>query len=67
MDELVLQTSLKTKSNSIILAEMLVEGGFFENGAIKQCLPNSETYGIVPNCYVNWVRKVVFYLYFYTH
>ncbi|CAG9863949.1 unnamed protein product [Phyllotreta striolata] len=57
MDELVLQTSWRPKSNSLIVADMLIEGGSFESGVLNQSTPQSETYNNVPNCYLNWIKK----------
>ncbi|XP_074038391.1 dynein cytoplasmic heavy chain beethoven [Leptinotarsa decemlineata] len=57
MDELLLQTNWRSKHDSVILTDLLVEGGIFENGALKHCSPNSENINTVPNCYLNWVEK----------
>nr|XP_023023334.1 cytoplasmic dynein 2 heavy chain 1-like [Leptinotarsa decemlineata] len=57
MDELLLQTNWRSKHDSVILTDLLVEGGIFENGAMKHCSPNSENINTVPNCYLNWVEK----------
>ncbi|KAG5876642.1 hypothetical protein JTB14_012987 [Gonioctena quinquepunctata] len=57
MDELSLQTSWKPRNDALILTDLLVEGGVFENGALKHCTANSENINIVPNCYLNWSEK----------
>lgn len=62
MDQLILKTSWKATNQSIILTELLVEGGLFENGILKQCSANSENINNAPNCYLNWIDKVKFTL-----
>ncbi|XP_056634261.1 cytoplasmic dynein 2 heavy chain 1 [Diorhabda sublineata] len=58
MDELKLHTSWKPQTNSLILTDLLIEGGIFENGIIKPCLPNTENLCIVPHhCYITWIKK----------
>ncbi|XP_018579489.1 cytoplasmic dynein 2 heavy chain 1 [Anoplophora glabripennis] len=57
MDQLTLKTSWKAANQSIILSELLVEGGLFENGILKPCSPNSENINNAPNCYLNWIDK----------
>ncbi|KAJ8984388.1 hypothetical protein NQ317_003536 [Molorchus minor] len=57
MDQLMLQTSWRPTSQSIILTEMLVEGGIFENGTLSFCTASSENIINAPNCYLNWIDK----------
>lgn len=59
MDQLELESSWKSPhKNHIILTELLVEGGLFEDTVLKQCLPHSESINPAPNCYISWKEKV---------
>lgn len=57
IDELTLVTSWKPTNQSLVLTELLIEGGLFENGTLKPCTPDSENINNAPNCYLNWVDK----------
>lgn len=59
MDQLILQTSWhSSKSDSLVLSDLLIEGALIENRTLRECKSSSESINVVPNCYVNWVEKV---------
>ncbi|XP_076274081.1 dynein cytoplasmic heavy chain beethoven isoform X2 [Rhynchophorus ferrugineus] len=59
LDDLTLQTQWHHGGReAIILSDLLIEGGVFENKILKKCENHSDSISPTPDCYLYWVEKV---------